>query len=392
VRKTLFVPLVVVLASVAPALCQDDSSGGAFSPDQLDNLLAPIALYPDPLLAQVLLAATFPDQIDEAARTVRANSDPDFIDQQPWDVSVKAVGHYPSVISMMADKLDWTTALGQAYVNQSSDVMGAVQRLRAEARSAGNLVTTPQQEVVEDGGYVEIWPAQPQYLYVPVYDPAVVYFGRGGFFAGISFGRPFFIGAWLNNDFDWRGHRVYYHGWDDGRGWIARSRPFIRVSNVYVNVGFRNVIVNRTVINRSVNYGALNRYQSVHRDVNYTNVRVHNNVVNYNRTVNYNERPQVGNKIIERNIDVNDSRIDSYRGHQPPPPPPGRQEQAIRPNVPPPPPARVQVEPRHEPQENAFGGNRGGFNAQAASQRGQESRRAPSNPPAARNDSHDRRR
>ncbi|MGZ4876348.1 MAG: DUF3300 domain-containing protein, partial [Candidatus Angelobacter sp.] len=129
-----------------------------FSSDQLENLVAPIALYPDPLLAQVLMAATFPDQIDEAARTVRAYGYDYAVDSAPWDVSVKAVAHYPAVLSMMADKLDWTISLGQAYVNQSSDLMDAVQRLRRQARSSGYLVTSPQQEIVETDGYVYIYP------------------------------------------------------------------------------------------------------------------------------------------------------------------------------------------------------------------------------------------
>src|ERR1700690_1018596 len=130
-RKTLFVPFVLLLACALPAWCQDDANG-YFSPEQLDNLLAPVALYPDPLLAQVLVAATFPDQIDEAARFVRADSDPNDIDGQSWDVSVKAVAHYATVLFTMADDLDWTTSLGQAYVNQSDDVMASIQRLRAE--------------------------------------------------------------------------------------------------------------------------------------------------------------------------------------------------------------------------------------------------------------------
>jgi hypothetical protein len=131
--------------------------------------------------------------------------------------------------------------------------MDAVQRLRAEARSAGNLVTTPEQEIVDDAGYIEIWPAQPRVIYVPVYDPSIVYFGRGGIFADgvISFGRGFALGVWLNHDCDWRGHRVYYHGWNDDRGWVRRSRPYVQVTNVYVNVNYRNVVVNRTVVNRS---------------------------------------------------------------------------------------------------------------------------------------------
>ncbi len=93
----------------------------SFSPEQLDNLLSPIALYPDPLLAQLLVAATFPDQVEEAARWVRGSGQ-EGVDDQNWDVSVKAVAHYPTVIEMMADKIDWTTSLGQAYVNQSTDV------------------------------------------------------------------------------------------------------------------------------------------------------------------------------------------------------------------------------------------------------------------------------
>src|ERR1700726_2187633 len=109
-----------------------------FSPEQLHNLLSPIALYPDPLLAQVFVAATFPDQVEEAARYVRSYGQ-NGIDDQNWDVSVRAVAHYPTVIEMMSDKIDWTTSLGQAYVNQSTDVASSVQHLRHLARHAGNL-------------------------------------------------------------------------------------------------------------------------------------------------------------------------------------------------------------------------------------------------------------
>src|SRR6202035_3727160 len=108
---------------------QDSSSYQPYTDEQLDNLLAPVALYPDPLLAQVLLATTFPDQIDDAAHYINDNG-PNGIDFQNWDVSVKAVAHYPSVLSMLDTMLDWTTAVGQAYVYQSTDVMTSVQRLR----------------------------------------------------------------------------------------------------------------------------------------------------------------------------------------------------------------------------------------------------------------------
>jgi hypothetical protein len=423
-----------------PARCQDDSYDEDFSPEQLDNLLAPIALYPDPLLAQVLVAATFPDQIDEAARFVRGSSDPDAIDDQPWDVSVKAVAHYPTVLDMMADKLDWTTALGQAYVNQATDVMTSVQRLREQARSAGNLVTTPQQEVVESDGYIEIWPAEPQYIYVPVYDPAVVYFRRGGFFTSalISFGRGFRIGVWLNNDCDWREHRVYYHGWEHGGGWMGRSRPYVRVTNVYVNANYRNVVVNRNVVRRNINYGALDRYQGVHRGVKYDNLHGRGaggnqwRQIGNSRPAAETRRPAVENKVIQRNFNTNDPRIDAFRGRQPSQqvsrPEASRPEvnrpevnrpevnrpQVNRPQVNQPqvnqpqvnqpqmnrpetnrpqvvnrpqvnrPANEAQTRQRERADDSAFGGNRGGFDARAASQRGQASRAQAARPEPAR--------
>src|ERR1700677_3423321 len=160
--------LACFLYALPTAILTEDAV--SFSPDQLDDLLAPIALYPDPLLAQILLAATFPDQIDEAARYVRGGGDPGGIDAQDWDVSVKAVSHYPRVLYMMADKLDWTTAVGQAYVSQPDDVFASIQRLRAEASSVDNLTSTPEEQVIDTDGCIEIWPAQAQYIYVPIYD------------------------------------------------------------------------------------------------------------------------------------------------------------------------------------------------------------------------------
>ncbi|HXN07077.1 MAG TPA: DUF3300 domain-containing protein, partial [Nitrospiria bacterium] len=140
------------------AQAQEYSSDDMFSQDQLDNLLAPIALYPDPLLAQILIAATFVDQVDEAARWIRGNRNPGAIDYQPWDVSVKAVAHYPPIIQMMSDQLDWTTSVGQAYVYESSDVMTSIQRLRAQAYSLGNLISNGQQEVIVEGDDIRIIP------------------------------------------------------------------------------------------------------------------------------------------------------------------------------------------------------------------------------------------
>jgi hypothetical protein len=119
-----------------------------FTDQELDELLGPIALYPDPLLAQVVPASTFIDQITEAYNLLGGKTDDNLIQQQNWDISVKSVAHYPQVLEMMATQTDWTTALGQAYVNQSTDVMKSVQRLRAEAKNAGALQTTPQKQVV----------------------------------------------------------------------------------------------------------------------------------------------------------------------------------------------------------------------------------------------------
>jgi len=150
-----------------------------FSDAELDELFSPIALYPDPLLAQVVPAATFIDQLEQAQRVLNGSSDDNLIAQQDWDVSVKSVAHYPQVLKMMVDKHDWTTAVGQAYVYQSTDVGKSIQRLRAEAKSAGSLVTTSQQQVIVEGSTIKIVPAQPQVIYVPQYNPEVVYVDSG---------------------------------------------------------------------------------------------------------------------------------------------------------------------------------------------------------------------
>ncbi|MGB9429984.1 MAG: DUF3300 domain-containing protein [Gammaproteobacteria bacterium] len=366
-RKALAVVLMACLAA-APLLTAaqsvQDSSYVPYTPDQLDNLLAPIALYPDPLLAQVLPAATFVDQIDEAARWVRANGE-DGIDDQAWDVSVRAVAYYPSVLNMMDENLDWTTAVGQAYVYQSTDVMESIQRLRTMAYAQGNLVTGPQWQVVDQDGYIQIWPANPQYLYVPIYDPTTVFFQPAYAADVISFSVGFAIGAWLNRDCDWHNHRVFYTGWRGG-GWIARSRPYVHVTNVYVNNRYTNITVNRTVINRTVNRENLAGYTGVHRNVAYT--RTVSNPAGANAT------GRVNNTIINRNINTDDASLSQFRGREPatqaPPPAP-----AVR-TVPQP--YRPELQPQARPAEqtslDAFTRNAGNFNARVASQRGQSSR------------------
>jgi hypothetical protein len=224
----------------------EQANDAPFTAEELDELLAPIALYPDPLLAQILPAATFADQIDLAARYVGQYGPSARIGSQPWDVSVKAVAHYPGVLSMMDQRYDWTVSLGQAYINQPQDVMDAIQRLRAEAETNGNLGSTPEQQVVEDGGVISIDPAAPDMIYVPQYDPVAVYVEASAPGYGfITFGTGFIIGAWLNRDCDWHGREIYYHGWQGG-GWIARARLHIRGGNsIYIDNRYRTIAVNR---------------------------------------------------------------------------------------------------------------------------------------------------
>jgi len=276
---------LVTLAQVSPAAAQESRPSSEFedesdrySEQQLDNLVGAVALYPDALLAQVLVAATFPEQIEEAARFVRANGTDD-VDDQNWDVSVKAVAHYPSALNMMADKIDWTAALGRAYAVQSSDVMAAVQRMRAMADAQGNLQSSEQQTVIRDDGNYVIAPTQTRVIYVPVYDPYEVYtrpIFRSGFRTSFwSFGVGFPIGAWLTYDFNWPRRNVYYNGWDRSYygyagGWRQRSRPFINVTNIYITPRYRNVYINRDIVRRRVVYQNVDRYPGVHRDTRFS--------------------------------------------------------------------------------------------------------------------------
>ena len=152
-----------------------------FGQPELDQLLAPIALYPDPLLGQILVAATYPLETVQAARFVRANPalTGDALAQamqtQSWDPSVKALTQFPSVLLMMDDKLDWTQKLGDAFLAQQAAVMDTVQALRAKAQAAGTLKSTEQQNVVVQDGAIEIDPYAPNTVYVPYYNPTVVY-------------------------------------------------------------------------------------------------------------------------------------------------------------------------------------------------------------------------
>jgi len=196
-----------------PAYPPPSTDYAPLSAQQLDQLLGPIALYPDPLIGQILPSATLPMQIVTADRYVTGGGDPNQIEQQPWDPSVQGLAHYPAVLKWLDDNLTWTTQLGEAFLNQQPDVMASVQRLRSEAQNLGNLQSTSQQQVVDDSGDIEIRPADPDTIYVPHYSPDTVYVdGGGGGAPFLTFGIGFPVGVWLNGDFDWHNRRLVQ--WD----------------------------------------------------------------------------------------------------------------------------------------------------------------------------------
>jgi len=164
-------------AAAAPA-----AEAPAFTPAQLDAMTAPIALYPDSLVMQIMMGATYPLEIVEAARWVKANPGlegkalEEALKQEDWDVAVKALCGFPDVVTRMNDNLDWTQDLGDAFLAQQADVLDAVQRMRGDAYKAGNLKTTEQQVVTQQPDkIIVIESADPQVVYVPTYSPTVVY-------------------------------------------------------------------------------------------------------------------------------------------------------------------------------------------------------------------------
>jgi len=199
--------------------------------DPLDQLLAPVALYPDPLISLILPAAAFPSDVAAAGAYLSQGGDPAQVDSQPWDPSVRSLAHYPEVVTWMAQNGPWTQTVGAAFVGQPAAVMDAIQRLRALAQAAGTLTDTPQQQVVLDGNYVEIEPAQPDVIYVPHYDPAVVfvdqpYYGYHGPF--FTYGPAYGAGAWLTFGCNWGGGGVVIVGanyWHGNGGWWHPPGP-----------------------------------------------------------------------------------------------------------------------------------------------------------------------
>jgi hypothetical protein len=222
-----------------PRLDQPQQVPPSFSPEQLDKLVSRVALYPDPLLAQVLAAATFPDQIPDAAKwadehhyltgdeLASAISD----DHLPWDPSVQALLPFPSVLDTMASDMDWTSDLGNAFLAQRQDVMDAVQRMRQKAKDYGYLRSNDR-IVVSGGPYITIDPVDPALMIVPAYDPLIVFAaprpgfvvgGAIGFGFGVSLGLAFRPWGWGFTRFDWGGHAVFINNAPWGRTWANRG-------------------------------------------------------------------------------------------------------------------------------------------------------------------------
>ena len=153
----------------------------AFRQEELDQMLAPIALYPDSLIAQILMASTYPLEIVQAERwleqnkTLKGNALDDALKKKSWDPSIKSLCHFPDVLFAMSNKLDQTSKLGDAFLSQNDDVMATVQQLRRKAEIQGNLMTTREQQVIHEQDTIRIEPAVRQVVYVPVYDPLYVY-------------------------------------------------------------------------------------------------------------------------------------------------------------------------------------------------------------------------
>ena len=200
---------------VPPPVTQE-SAVPKLPPEALNQLLAPVALYPDALIALILPASTAPSDVVLAARYLSSNGDPAQVANQPWDESVKSLVRYPDVLKWMDQNLEWTTQVGVAFLDQPADVMNAIQQLRAQAIAAGNLVDCPQQKIVKEETCVRIVPAEPELIYVPRYDPEVVYVRPYEPYLGpaLTFGVGFAVGSWLNYDCDWPRRRMYVGDWN----------------------------------------------------------------------------------------------------------------------------------------------------------------------------------
>jgi len=246
--------MIIAMLAIPPGLPAQEKAGEPeeaymFKKEELTQMLAPIALYPDSLVAQILMASTYPLEIVEAERWMRQNKElkddalNEALMEKDWDPSVKALCHFPDVLFAMSDKLDQTRKLGDAFLSQEDEVMETLQELRHKAQAQGNLKTTKEQKVIVEKEVVRIEPADPQVVYVPVYDPLYVYGpwwypayppyywyyptsfvitgGYIGFAPSIYIGFGLFSWVW----FDWHVHYIHVDYYKTRRFHRPRVRP-----------------------------------------------------------------------------------------------------------------------------------------------------------------------
>src|SRR6266446_810176 len=281
-------------SSSAQPTSQQPPSAELLKPEQLEALVAPIALYPDELLANVLAASTYPLEIVQSDRwlkerkSLKGDALKKEVDKQSWDDSIKALASTAEVLTMMSDKLEWTKNLGDAFLAQQPDVMDAIQRLRTKAYDNKKLVTTKQQKVrvqtQENKQVVVIEPAEPGTMYVPYYEPATVYgtwpyadyppyyfgyppyIGAGVIAAGLAFGAGWAIGRWGNywgGGCNWGNRNLYINHYNRtnniGNNW--QHNPAHRQGVRYSNAG-----VAQKFGNNNLKVGASNRMDFRGRD------------------------------------------------------------------------------------------------------------------------------
>ena len=251
VRRSRVLSLTSRLPVAGQQLPQETTPAAWETPEQLQQLVAPIALYPDALVAQILAAATYPTEVVQADRWLQQQPNLQgeqlarAVDKQSWDPSVKALTAFPSVLANLDKNLSWTEALGEAYFNQQQDVLDAVQVMRRRAEDAGNLRSTSQETVVTQGPTIVIEPVEPDVCYLPIYDPWIVYGARlssyPGYFYDPWYGPPFVsfgpaIGLGFFNGFGWGwpawgfnwGRRVVVFNHNNGVSCQPRFLPTLR--------------------------------------------------------------------------------------------------------------------------------------------------------------------
>jgi uncharacterized membrane protein YgcG len=294
-------------ASPPPADSGNPTDPAPQSAAELQSLVAPIALYPDALVAQILTASTFPDEVAIANYWMQQNKSltgsalMQAVNKQSWDASVKALTEFPSVLTNLANNLTWTSSLGEAYHNQQAEVMTAIQTLRAQAQAAGNLKSSSQITVVQQSPQtIVIQPANPQIVYVPEYNPTVVYgtpYTTPGYSAGdvaaagiIGFGAGIAVGALMSGgccgwgysswNCGWHGNAVVYHGgaYYGNSAWHGGYYN----GGYHGGYGYNNAYNHSNNYNNSYNHS--NNYNNFDRSNNANSYKGGGNT--YNRNVN----------------------------------------------------------------------------------------------------------